>query len=165
MPRCSEAGFLACSVSSNPSVCPTQWAVVPGCSHCLSPGLSQASKFWEVALVLRRTLDPVKTLSLAMLTKVRAQRFQELNLEMSKYVYVLKEIGTFNEHLSLEGSAIFWFTNTVVKPVVSSVSLLWKCLFLNFARAERYLQVTQISELPFFHQQNGGTSTLQAYCE
>ena len=42
-----------------------------------------------------------------MLTKVRAQRFQELNLEMSKYVYVLKEIGTFNEHLSLEGSAIF----------------------------------------------------------
>ena len=60
-----------------------------------------------MALVLRRTLDPVKTLSLAMLTKVRAQRFQELNLEMSKYVYVLKEIGTFNEHLSLEGSAIF----------------------------------------------------------
>ena len=100
-----------------------------------------------------------------MLTKVRAQKFQELNLEMSKYVYVLKGIGTFNEHLSSEGSAIFWFTNIVVKPVVSSVSLLWKCLFLNFARAERYLQVTQISELPCFHQQNGGTSTLQACCE
>ena len=27
-----------------------------------------------------------------MLTKVRAQKFQELNLEMSKYVYVLKGI-------------------------------------------------------------------------
>ena len=42
-----------------------------------------------------------------MLAKVRAQRLQELNLDRSKYVYALKGIGTSNEHLSLEGSAIF----------------------------------------------------------
>lgn len=40
------------------------------------------------------------------------------------FMYVPKGIGTFNEHLSLAGSAIFSFTNIVVKPVVSSPNLL-----------------------------------------